>query len=388
MKNKKNEDLQRTVIFSICLLFILVMVVAFMITSSPSITGEEYSKYSNNINNRLNELLDEQKKVDKELHTAIDNEEYTLDKAYVKVNPYGISPMSALIIFKTDEVTTIEVYVNDELSTTVEASKSHVIPVYGLLSDANNIVKLVTSDGKEKEYTIAVSAYDFTYGDFDIKKAKGKYKNYFLLGGINRGTSTIRGFDNESNLIYYLELNYISGIKLRSDRFYVKYNQKNSYGKDYNDLKLEIDYLGKILNVSEDTTELNTKSNVTIDSKEYIGYPLNLVKETIDNYEVRDAIGENTKYFKKITHQTISLKDQLTKAKTFDEELDIIPNCNTLTVATKKENVSVLLVSVDRFNTYEYKTINKRIITDLKGEYVVFLKINNEFYTTNTVVTL
>ena len=135
MKNKKNEDLQRTVIFSICLLFILVMVVAFMITSSPSITGEEYSKYSNNINNRLNELLDEQKKVDKELHTAIDNEEYTLDKAYVKVNPYGISPMSALIIFKTDEVTTIEVYVNDELSTTVEASKSHVIPVYGLLSD-------------------------------------------------------------------------------------------------------------------------------------------------------------------------------------------------------------------------------------------------------------
>ena len=127
---------------------------------------------------------------------------------------------------------------------------------------------------------------------------------------------------------------------------------------------------------------------MTIDSKEYIGYPLNLVKETIDNYEVRDAIVENTKYFKKITHQTISLKDQLTKAKTFDEELDIIPNCNTLTVATKKENVSVLLVSVDRFNTYEYKTINKRIITDLKGEYVVFLKINNEFYTTNTVVTL
>ena len=48
------------------------------------------------------------------------------------VNPFKISPLTALIIFNTDVDTSISVNVNNEYYFETEVSTNHLIPIYGL----------------------------------------------------------------------------------------------------------------------------------------------------------------------------------------------------------------------------------------------------------------
>lgn len=55
----------------------------------------------NDIN--INEIIKAQEKVEKKIAKEYSELEYTWRKPYIKVNPYGTAPLSALIKFKTDE---------------------------------------------------------------------------------------------------------------------------------------------------------------------------------------------------------------------------------------------------------------------------------------------
>ena len=68
---------------------------------------------------------------------------YTLDNPNVILNPYDISPLTALIIFETNDAVPVSITVvgkNSDSSYTkhFEKSKVHYIPVYGLYADYNN----------------------------------------------------------------------------------------------------------------------------------------------------------------------------------------------------------------------------------------------------------
>lgn len=70
---------------------------------------------------------------------------YTLDNPNVILNPYGISPLTAIILFETEEElpVTITVEGKDENSTyinTFESTKKHYLPIYGLYSNTINYV--------------------------------------------------------------------------------------------------------------------------------------------------------------------------------------------------------------------------------------------------------
>ncbi len=83
---------------------------------------------------------------------------YTFDNPKVILNPYGNSPLTALIMFKTDIEEDVEITVEgkDEKTTitnSFEKNKIQIIPVYGLYADYNNKVKLKMGD-KEKIITI------------------------------------------------------------------------------------------------------------------------------------------------------------------------------------------------------------------------------------------
>ena len=65
----------------------------------------------------------------------------------VKLNPYGISPLTALILFKTSEnvEVTIEVVGKDKFSSvthTFTTNTEHILPIYGLYADYDNQVIL------------------------------------------------------------------------------------------------------------------------------------------------------------------------------------------------------------------------------------------------------
>ena len=67
---------------------------------------------------------------------------YTIDEPNVILNPYGNSPLTALIMFETDKEVEVTVTIkgDDKLSTfthTFAKEKEHYLPIYGLYADRN-----------------------------------------------------------------------------------------------------------------------------------------------------------------------------------------------------------------------------------------------------------
>lgn len=79
------------------------------------------------VEKRIREVLDrykQQSEIDSKLKAEYESGEYSLDDPFVVVNPYGISPLTALVMFDTDEEVQVAVKVighqveeNVELST-------------------------------------------------------------------------------------------------------------------------------------------------------------------------------------------------------------------------------------------------------------------------------
>ena len=84
---------------------------------------------------------------------------YTLNNPLVKLNPYIICPLSAMILFKTPrpEEVTIIVHGKEAAGDIVHrfpAGYEHVLPVYGLYADYDNQVEIVLQDGARHTVTI------------------------------------------------------------------------------------------------------------------------------------------------------------------------------------------------------------------------------------------
>ncbi|MGF6907900.1 aryl-sulfate sulfotransferase [Fusobacterium sp. PH5-44] len=103
------------------------------------------------------------KDVDKDLLTEA-NGNYTLESPFVISNPYGLSPLTAVVIFNTTDETTVSVKVkgNDESTDIVHkydtSSKKHMVPVYGLYANKENeiVIETTTKDGKTATNTIKI----------------------------------------------------------------------------------------------------------------------------------------------------------------------------------------------------------------------------------------
>ena len=89
-------------------------------------------------------------------------EGYTIDEPNVILNPYGNSPLTALILFETEievspKVTIVGKDENTTFTQEFTSSKTHMLPIYGLYADYNNeIIIEYTIDGGEITKTINI----------------------------------------------------------------------------------------------------------------------------------------------------------------------------------------------------------------------------------------
>lgn len=97
---------------------------------------------------RTAKKLEAQKLVDKTLQAELESGNYTFESPLTVLDPYGASPLTALILFETEEPSKIEITIpgGDEdtgaVHTFEESSTRHTIPVYGLYPDTVNEVTL------------------------------------------------------------------------------------------------------------------------------------------------------------------------------------------------------------------------------------------------------
>ncbi len=196
----------------------------------------------------LYEVINKQKNLD--LDKELGND-CTFEKACTKLNPYGLSPLSGIIKFDTEEEQEVKVFINDIYFTTMEKTKNHVIPIYGLYEDKNNIVRLVMGD-KEAKYNFKTEKSNIKY---NLNVTKNLTKNtannlIFMEGSFYTG---LTGWDYQGNLRFYLTEMFKMDVEwLENGHFIVGVdigNDLDGYKANDRDVGfVEMDYLGKIYN--------------------------------------------------------------------------------------------------------------------------------------------
>lgn len=101
------------------------------------------------------DLIAKQEKLENKF---LEKTNYTMEHPNIILDPYDISPLTALVIFETSDLTAPEVTVkgkdeNTTFTKTFTPSKKHILPIYGLYPDTNNEVT-IECNGKKNVFYI------------------------------------------------------------------------------------------------------------------------------------------------------------------------------------------------------------------------------------------
>ena len=150
-KNSKKPVKRIIAIVFLIILLIGVLATLFWVTLGGNMNSQAVAVADN--------IIAKQTEVEQDI-TA---DGYSIDQPNVIVNPYGNSPLTALVAFHTDRQVAPTVVINgrDELSTfshTFEPATDHYLPIYGLYADTDNQITISYSDnGQTTTKTINVT---------------------------------------------------------------------------------------------------------------------------------------------------------------------------------------------------------------------------------------
>lgn len=174
----------------------------------------------------------------------------TIDEPNIYLNPYGISPLTALITFETESAVSPKVTIKgkDNLTTyshTFESTTEHYLPIYGLYADTENEVT-IEYEGVKKTITIKTEALpeDMILPN-DVTADKSKLSNdlYFFTPSSNGYTVA---YDVNGDVRWYLNIHAIWEIN-RLDNGHLLVSTERLINSPYYMTGLyEIDLLGKI----------------------------------------------------------------------------------------------------------------------------------------------
>lgn len=197
---------------------------------------------------KVEDILVKQNKL--ELSFISNTSEYTLENPKVILNPYGISPLSALIIFETKDLTTptITVVGKDEKTTiknTFSPEKKHYLPVYGLYAGTENKI-LLTANGKTTTLTIKTDPLPKNFIlPQNIEKDEQQLGNelYFFTPSSVGYTAA---YDQNGDVRFYLTENFLWDIKKLKNGHLLLSSNRLINPPYYTTGLVEMDLLGKI----------------------------------------------------------------------------------------------------------------------------------------------
>lgn len=381
---KKNKNTVDTVIIiATFIVFAIAMVFVTIYVSFDTVGNSKYfDKYNLVLKNELSSIINNQSKIDAKIEDISLNGGYTFEDAFVYNNPYGLSPLSSLIIFNTESEVGVTIYINDNLVTTIEPTTHHIVPIYGLYANATNLVTLTLSSGESKTFEISTeSLNDYIY-EYDLSQNLGDKRQIFIIGDLYQN-QLLRGFDNHNNLIFYLDLNNINGLVFHKDHYYVSYNSENSYNNLLKNIKLEMDYLGRIYSIDKNLDEVLSAENLTIENgKNYIMEAHNMYYEITANYILSELI-DNYADTSSTKIATKDIDEELTNAKLYDKEYKLAINGDYISYQFNEDIADQRLVLVNKSDSYAYQYVintNNIIKVSKIREASLYLYLDGEYY--------
>lgn len=261
---------------------------------------------------------DAQKKLTKKYQSATKNKSYTLSDPYVKVNPYKDSPLTALVIFKTDKAAKVSYTVTgktDKTSITNQVKgyqKTHQVPIAGLYADYNNTVTMTITykDGTTEQKVLHLQTGELPKY---IKNAKIKVskndKSKMDIGDnkltlMNRTTKEPFAIDADGEVRWY-STNYSQHTIEQTDNgHFLILTKKNVDSTVYNDL-IETDVLGRVYH--EYSFNSKVKSNDSGNAKDETTVIHHDLLE-LPNKDILATVNDGSKYKEdvmvQISHKT------------------------------------------------------------------------------------
>lgn len=167
---------------------------------------------------------------------------YTLENPNIILNPYGDSPLTAIILFETEEEEPVTMVIegkdqNSTYTNTFKSTTKHYIPVYGLYPNTENKIEIKCGNITK---TITITT-DPLPNDLIPKSIENNSNNLYFI----TSDTYPYALDNNNEVRWYLIKNYTKKIsRLQNGHFLLSTDTLISNQK-YSGL-VEIDLLGKI----------------------------------------------------------------------------------------------------------------------------------------------
>ena len=230
-------DKKKIVVLVIAVILIIILIL-FKVMSLVSEGDNEVSYVST--------LIEDQANTEKKFKS----EGYTIDRPNVILNPYGNSPLTALVIFETEgeESVSIKIKGKDELSTythTFDKGRIHYIPVYGLYAGRKNEVIIKAGN---KENTLEIET-DELPDDFilpiKVTKDESKLNNdLYFFSPSSKGYMC--AYDTNGDVRWYLDETAIWEVNRLKNGHLLVSTERLVNTPYYSTGLYEMDMLGKI----------------------------------------------------------------------------------------------------------------------------------------------
>lgn len=163
-------------------------------------------------------LVDRQNEAEKAMLEELRSGNYTLTNPLVKLNPYLINPLAAVVLFNTDEEVAVTVRVlgkepEGTMEHTFPKAKEHVLPVLGLYVDYENTVEIELYRGAK--HTIKIQTEPMTSGVPKLIHMNTTY-HYLrdeLIFVSPALTDLATGFDYKGDVRWHLNIPTVFDIK-------------------------------------------------------------------------------------------------------------------------------------------------------------------------------
>lgn len=187
------------------------------------------------------------------INNKLQNQDLPLDKPQIIVNPYKISPLSAIIMFETKEEVTAKISIStksncqNKIDFNYPKNKRHRLPIYGLFADQDNVI---TVDFGSQHFSLNVKTDPLP--NYIVKPTVAEDKkacvdnNDFIFTTPSANGVKMTAYDKNYNVRWYLTERFIWDNKLLKNGHLLLGSGDLAHAPYYSKSIFEIDMLGKI----------------------------------------------------------------------------------------------------------------------------------------------